>query len=209
MRELGYPWSYQMLQATRLGRRVQWLWRVFGLIAGLSLLASAAVARPTPVSGALGLQPFRGYRDACGMPIFFAVTPQMSLALRDQNGRPIIVLDPRLAAEEEAPRLVFLVAHECAHHVLLHTTVSGLLGRRASTKVVLDQELSADCWAAELLGLNGHDEAWRVMSQRFTRSGLYSPGRGYPSGVQRSSIIRLCGEAGRRRRRQESLIPFD
>jgi len=179
------------------------------LIAGLGLLASAAVARPTPTSGGVTLEPFEGYGEACGMPIYFAVTPQLALALRDESGRPIIVLDPRLAAGVEAPRRVFLVAHECAHHVLKHTTASGLLGRRASTKVVLDQELSADCWAAELLGLKGYDEALRIMGQRFARSGLYSPGRGYPSGMQRSNIIRLCGEAGRRRRQQESSAPFD
>jgi hypothetical protein len=35
------------------------------------------------------------------------------------------------------------------------------------------------------------------MMDRFFKSGLYSPGGGYPSGLQRSTIIRECARIGR------------
>ncbi len=149
-------------------------------------------------------EPFSGYWESCGMPVRFSPTPHVSLAMRDANDQAIVILDPRLASETDWARRAFLAAHECAHHKLGHTSLQGLLARRSSSAVVLDQELSADCWAAELLGRLGHDAIVRTLSDHFYRRGLYSPGDGYPSGINRSTLIRICGAEGRRLRQSQA-----
>ncbi len=170
------------------------------LIVWLLAATSTLVARPADQQGRGLSEPFPGYQAVCGMPILYLPTPNVSLAMRDTQNQPLVILDPRLSLAEDRARRAFLAAHECAHHKLNHTSLAGLLSRRGSASVVLDQELSADCWAAELLSKLGHDEIVTILAEHFYRRGLYSPGAGYPSGLNRSNIIRICGEQGRRHR---------
>jgi len=143
---------------------------------------------------------FPGYDDLCGYPVIIGSTPSVSEARRTRDGRPIIILDRILTRPAEARRRMFLIAHECAHHVMGHVSVVARRERAASHKVVRDQEMSADCWAAETLARAGLDPVIQTIADRFYRAGLYSPGGGYPSGVQRSTIIRECAAIGRRAR---------
>lgn len=154
---------------------------------------------PTSTPEAAG-EPFSGYNELCGYKMVTDNTVHVSLATVDPSGTPLIVLDPRLDAPWEKHRRVFLIAHECAHHRLGHVTPDNLALRSVSRGAVRDQEMSADCWAAEQLAQIGEDRTVQVMMDRFFKSGFYSPGGGYPSGLQRSTIIRECADIGRSKR---------
>ncbi|MEL7470266.1 MAG: hypothetical protein AAFN27_17565 [Pseudomonadota bacterium] len=160
-----------------------------GLLIGLPSSASAQFTAPDP---------FPGYERECGYPIVLRTTLALSEAIIDFRGRLKIVLDPVLTANGEQDRMQFLLAHECAHHQMNHALPVSRRARAQSHGVVRDQELSADCWAAELLARLGHERPILIMTQRFHRAGLYSPGGGYPAGIQRASIIQQCAENGRR-----------
>ena len=161
--------------------------------------AAGTAAGTTAVTDA-----FPAYSRQCGFPIVFAPTLSISQAVLDNRGRPVIVLDPSLGASEETDRRIFLIAHECAHHRMGHSRAASVAERLLSPGLVRDQELSADCWAAEHLARHGFDRAVQLVALRFHRSGLYSPGHGYPAGIQRSSIIRQCADQGRRQRRDHA-----
>ena len=144
-------------------------------------------------------EPYAGYSKACGYPILFAKINSVSLARIDPRLGKIIVLDPLLNYPAQDAHRRFLIAHECAHHTLGHTTRSGLK-KRSEIKGVEDQELSADCWAAEALAVPDTSRDVRFMADAFYRKGLYSPGSGYPSGVQRSTMIYHCLKSAQRRK---------
>lgn len=103
----------------------------------------------------------------------------------------MITLDPLLTYPSQHAHRRFMIAHECAHHKLEHTTLAGLIARRGD-KGVEDQELSADCWASEALVKAGLYNDVRFVVDLFYRKGLHSPGAGYPSGVQRSTMMYHC-----------------
>ncbi len=167
----------------------------------LVILFSLILGAHAVFSGELSeAEPFDGYNEACGYPILFTPTLAVSEAVIDRNGQLRIILDPLLAAGEERDRMQFLVAHECAHHAMGHALPASRRARALSNRTVRDQELSADCWAAELLARLGNERPVLVMTQRFHRSGLYSPGGGYPAGIQRASIINQCALNGRKLR---------
>ena len=170
-------------------------WRVVAVL--LPKISGFAAPLSAETLRARLLNPFDGYPEICGFPLIVAPTPHVAQAVESPPGRPAIVVDPTLLEEAEKPRFVFFVAHECGHHVLGHVTPEGISRRAASTRAVRDQEMSADCWAAETLARLGQERPIRIMSDRFHRSGLYSPGAGYPAGIQRSTIIRQCAAVGR------------
>lgn len=145
-------------------------------------------------------EPFPGYKALCGIPIVVRATPSVSLATLNRSGQPVIQIDPVLERKSERLRRTFLIAHECAHHRMGHVSDAERRKRAMSRRVVRDHEMSADCWAAETLARAGDDRAVRIMMDRFYRAGLYSPGGGYPAGIQRATIIRDCAAAGRRTR---------
>lgn len=143
-------------------------------------------------------EPFKGYQELCGYPLVYIPNLTISQAVIEPNGEKVIVLDPSLTAPLESPRRQFLIAHECAHHRMDHAGIASRQARLRSAKVVRDQELSADCWAAETLAVLGLDRPIQIMADRFYKAGLYSPGGGYPAGIQRSTIIIHCAETGRK-----------
>ena len=145
------------------------------------------------------LEPFPGYARKCGYPILFANVSTVSLARIHARFGKIIVLDPILTYPAQGAHRRFLIAHECAHHRLDHTAHKGLWMRRTVDKGVEDQELSADCWAAETLVAAGLGHEVRGIAEAFYRKGLHSPGSGYPSGVQRSTLIYHCMKSAYRR----------
>lgn len=145
-----------------------------------------------------GDEPFPGYAEECGFKIFLQSSQQVALAKRAEDGAKLIYIDPLLTKRGNEFHKAFLIAHECAHHRLGHTTDDGLALRVSSRKMVMDQELSADCLAAEMLSRAGLADFTKTMTARMARSGLFSPGRGYPAGIQRASIIQRCGAVGER-----------
>jgi hypothetical protein len=152
-------------------------------------------------------EPFPRYEELCGYPLIAASTPHVATARQNSAGEAVIVLDPILDLQTEKHRRVFMIAHECAHHRLGHVDVAERRKRRSSPNVVQDHELSADCWAAETLARIGLTDTLRIMESRFYRAGLYSPGGGYPAGVQRATIISECARSGRQLR-EASLLPL-
>lgn len=156
-----------------------------------------------PASATTFGEPFPGYDAECGYPIVYFPNATVSQAVINRAGTEIIVLDPTLAEAEQDARRQFLIAHECAHHQMKHATSASRQQRMRSERVVRDQEMSADCWAAETLARKGLDRPLQVMADRFFKAGLYSPGGGYPAGVQRSTIILHCAETGRQARRAD------
>ena len=141
--------------------------------------------------------PFPGYDELCGYPIVHIPNLTISQAVVEPTGEKVIVLDPSLQTPQEAAQRQFLIAHECAHHRMEHAGIASRQARVVSRRLVRDQELSADCWAAETLAARGLERTIRIMADRFFKAGLYSPGGGYPAGVQRSTIIMHCAEKGR------------
>lgn len=140
-------------------------------------------------------EPFPGYADRCGYKIFLKSNRHVALAETAADGTKVIVIDPLLTKSGNEFHKAFLIAHECAHHVLGHTSEDGLRHRWSSRRTVTDQELSADCWAAEVLSSAGLSEFTSMMSKQMSRSGLFSRD-GYPAGIQRAAIIRNCAAVG-------------
>ena len=169
--------------------------------------AALLAAAPVPAAAGQGDEPFPGYDSVCGYPLIEAATASIAQARSGDGGQPVIVLDPVLSGSDEAHRRAFMIAHECAHHRLGHVAEAERRKRTQSRGVVRDHELSADCWAAETLARARMDRTIRVMQDRFFRAGRYSPGGGYPAGIQRASIIRTCAESGRNRLKAASLTP--
>lgn len=165
------------------------------LIAVLAAVAPLAEAGPplpiVPMVGTDG-EPFGTYDEVCGFPILETRLPQLALAMRDTRGDPVIVLDPILRSPGHEARRVFLIAHECGHHKLSHTESGTVRIRATDPELVRDQELSADCWAAEELIRAGEQDVIRQIAEDFFSQGHLSPGNGYPSGIQRSRLIIQC-----------------
>jgi len=176
------------------------MYRFFLIVSlSLSVLASGAGAGPASDKIAQRLpEPFPNYSKICGYPILFANINSVSLARIDPRLGKIIVLDPLLTYPAQDAHRRYLIAHECAHHLLGHTTPKGLKNR-AKRKGVEDQEMSADCWAAETLAVTRFTSEVVFMADAFYRKGLVSPGSGYPSGVQRSTMIYHCLKSAKRR----------
>ena len=172
----------------------------------LALISAVLAGVPGAGSGTdAGEQsPVTGINNLCNYQIRFAPTRSISQAVIDVDGQAVILLDPSLRGDGAAERRLFLILHECAHHRMGHAAADSVAQRTQSGSIVRDQELSADCWAAEMLARHGNEHAIRLMELRFHRAGLYSPGQGYPSGLQRSSIVRQCAAAGRRHRRERA-----
>lgn len=137
-------------------------------------------------------EPFEGYAALCGYPILSGPTRQLSSALAGPDGVEVIVLDPMLEAPRQRFHRLFLIAHECAHHRMDHTSAAGLRDRATRRHAVRDHEMSADCWAAETLSGLGMRSELLALADQFFRRGFVSPGQGYPSGIQRANIIRHC-----------------
>ena len=140
-------------------------------------------------------EPFPGYADRCGFKILLKPTSHVATAETAADGAKVIFIDPLLTKAGNEYHKAFLIAHECAHHVLGHTSEDGLSRRWVSRRAVADQELSADCWAAEALSEAGLSAYTKMMSRQMSRSGLFSSG-GYPAGIQRAAIIRNCAAVG-------------
>ncbi len=149
---------------------------------------------------------FAGYEDICGYDIRVETTPYLSKAQIEDGDRPVIVIDPKLLQSIQGFHRTFLIAHECAHHRMEHTTRGGLARRFTAKHGIRDQEMSADCWAAETLTRAGMLPPLLNIADQFFRRGFVSPGGGYPSGIQRSNVIRHCARIAVDRMQAEDAV---
>lgn len=131
---------------------------------------------------------FAGYDAFCGLPVVVGYDPQTATARKDQFGQKYIHIDPSAMSNWTNSR-IFVLAHECAHHLLGHTDPLGELERFSGGTA--KQELEADCWAAKSLREIGLIfDINRTILQNVAR-GHFSI-NGYPSGSQRANNILEC-----------------
>ncbi|MFZ5477065.1 MAG: hypothetical protein ACOZNI_09850 [Myxococcota bacterium] len=131
---------------------------------------------------------FAGFDDFCGLPVVVGADPQTATARKDAYGRPYIHVDPGVMANWTMSRR-FTLAHECAHHLLGHTSSLGELARYSGG--TRTQELEADCWAAAALSQAGYaSDISRTVLQNASQ-GHFTSG-GYPSGDERARNILTC-----------------
>ena len=110
------------------------------------------------------------------------------------QGRRVILIDPDVMAA--LPYLTpFVLAHECAHHVLGHTSPRGLLreGHRFRQK-----ELDADCWAAHRLGQANETDSVLAQIELFQSQDSVSPGPRYPAWRTRAKRMQACLDGTRK-----------
>lgn len=131
---------------------------------------------------------FSGYDIFCGLPVFEGYDPQTATARTDQHGNQYIHIDPRAINNWTMSKL-FILAHECAHHLLRHTSSLGKLERFHGGTA--KQELEADCWAAQKLFSIGYDTEISKTILEQANKGHFS-GSHYPSGYQRAQNILNC-----------------
>ncbi|MCO7225907.1 hypothetical protein [Pleionea sp. CnH1-48] len=137
---------------------------------------------------ALSYQMFAGFDEFCGLPVIVGPDPGSASARRDAYGNPIIHVDPKVMSNWTMSRR-FVIAHECAHHLLGHTSQLGALKRYyGGTR---EQELEADCWAAQRLSKEGFNVDIGRTALKYASEGHFSAG-GYPSGTERAMNISHC-----------------
>jgi len=132
-------------------------------------------------------QMFAGFDQFCSLPVIVTQTGQGAVAGRDRFGNPVIYVDPGVIGNWTSSRM-FALAHECGHHMLGHSTPAGMWARNWATR---QQELAADCWAAQqLVSVMGTQDLERQLLQ-FANQGPMSQGP-YPSGWERASNAAQC-----------------
>ena len=131
---------------------------------------------------------FAGYDEFCGLPVIIGTDNQIATARKDPYGNKYIHIDPNAMNNWTSSR-IFTLAHECAHHLLGHTSRLGKIERYNGGTA--KQELEADCWAAKKLYSIGYEyEIKRTMFDNI-QHGHFST-NGYPSGIQRFKNIKNC-----------------
>jgi hypothetical protein len=138
-------------------------------------------------------QVFAGYDSFCGVPVIVQSTKQIAVAALDNNGIRIIIIDPGAMNNWTHSRR-FVLAHECGHHQLGHTTPAGLEARKGIPWASKSQELAADCWAATALsGVMARSDLVAVIN-KYAAEGNWAPS-GYPTGYERAANIVRCANS--------------
>ena len=104
------------------------------------------------------------------------------------TGRSIILIDPSVLDKLPYVR-GFVLAHECGHHALGHTSPQGFL---LEGFLFQDKELAADCWAAQTLSKAGQGTIVEQQIALFEARKDRRPGPRYPAWRKRVEKIREC-----------------
>jgi hypothetical protein len=152
---------------------------LLAVLVGFTLSSTTAVA-----------QMFAGYNQFCGVPVIVLANPQSASAARDPLGNPVIYVDPGVMNNWTMSRM-FALAHECAHHMLGHTMPQGMWFRNTQVWATRQQELEADCWAAQRLAEIRDTDSLRRMIMQFASQGPVSYGP-YPTGQDRALAVARC-----------------
>jgi len=104
------------------------------------------------------------------------------------NGEPVILYQPLLSGVVSDQTKWFIFAHECAHHVLGHTT----------EQVRAGNEQEADCWAISTLYKRGilDDRGVKIVQNELAATGRADAT--HLSGVERAVNLDRCLVAVRR-----------
>jgi hypothetical protein len=135
---------------------------------------------------------FVGFADFCGLPVVVGADPQTASARTDNSGQQYLHVDPGAMNNWTMSRM-FTLAHECAHHLLGHTSALGQLQRYKGGTA--NQELEADCWGARKLLQVGQTGDINGTVIQFASQGHFTGG-GYPSGTERATNIMKCLNGG-------------
>jgi hypothetical protein len=136
-------------------------------------------------------QVFAGYDMFCGLPVVIGQDPQTATARVDQYGNPFIHIDPSVSSNLTLSER-FVIAHECGHHILGHSSALGTAQRyMGGTR---QQELDADCWAARKLASVGLYADLSVTIMSHASSGHFAS-QGYPTGLERANNVMACAGA--------------
>lgn len=134
----------------------------------------------------------------CNIPtLLFPGHPLGAQATRNPfSGQPFILVDPNVQAQFGPNFMRFVLAHECAHHLLGHLSELDqiqMVGPYALLGVNPSIELEADCWAAETLAERGDFYAVNdaAIALQYSMGPFRAPG--YPSGFERANMIADCG----------------
>ena len=114
---------------------------------------------------------------------------QVAIAGRARDGRPIIAYNKEAMSRFHFITRVYIYYHECAHHVLGHSS-----GNRP-----ISRESDADCWAIRYMVRRGLLN-WRGL--RWIQSDLARTGGGsrvHPPGSQRAAYAERCFRHARQR----------
>ena len=105
----------------------------------------------------------------------------VAIATRARDGRPIIAYNKAAMNRFHLITRVYIYYHECAHHVLGHSS-----GNRPHTR-----EADADCWAIRYMARRGL-LTWRGL--RWIQADLARTGgsRVHPPGSQRAAYAERC-----------------
>lgn len=143
---------------------------------------------------------FAGFDQLCGLPVVVGPDPQIATARKDAFGRPFIHVDPGAMRNWTTSRR-FVLAHECAHHRLGHTSPLGEQQRFfGGTR---QQELEADCWAARALRQHGLTaDITRTVLEHASQG--HFAANGYPSGQERAHNIQACAGGGQQAGSQQA-----
>ena len=179
-----------------IAKRVSWFTMVFTTAFPYPALAQSSDLQITPEYAYK--EPFAGFSARCPQQIIYRSTLSISLATYNADGDALIVLDHSLQYPAQRYEHNFLASHECAHHLLGDTSPAGTHARRTIRGAISEQELRADCWAAEFMGTLGRDQDVKRMAEELYRRGRVSAGGGYPSGYDRAVTVQRCWQKGRR-----------
>jgi len=121
--------------------------------------------------------------------------PEQATSTNDAAGRPAIVIDASMLANERAYSR-FLMAHECCHHVLGHVRLTssklGQLGPQPFYYVrplLKGMELDADACAVRKLTFTKEPGAIEAARTKMLEFGNAPTGAYYPTGVERADNI--------------------
>ncbi|MEM8539166.1 MAG: hypothetical protein AAGF56_15055 [Pseudomonadota bacterium] len=162
----------------RPGLRKAGLWGPAFLL--LAMAAPAAAQAPAQFE-IIGSAPY------CDATVVQGTNPRGASASAPQ-GRGVILIDPDVLAD--LPYLMpFVLAHECAHHVLGHTSPQGLLREGHAFR---QKELDADCWAANHLAKVGEGPVVEEQIALFRDQKSDAPGPRYPAWQTRIKRMLAC-----------------
>lgn len=134
-------------------------------------------------------QIFAGYDQFCNVPVITVQNPQGASAA-NYNGNAVIFVDPSVMANMTLSR-IFTLAHECGHFALGHTLPQGQWFRNTQVWATKEQELEADCWAAQqLVAIRDINDIQRMITI-FSNQGDMAIGF-YPTGTERAVNIKTC-----------------
>jgi hypothetical protein len=121
--------------------------------------------------------------------------PEQATSTTDAAGRPVIVVDASMLANDRAYSH-FLMAHECCHHILGHVRLtSGKLGHLGPQPfyylqpLLKGMELDADGCAARMLNFTKEPDAIEAARAKMLAFGNAPTGAYYPTGVERADNI--------------------